>query len=242
LGYGAPWRDMASQNWKWQKELFEESQKAYLISEYAIIGRQNPETEEAKAFINKDSYELPDERSALGFCFEDNEWELSQAFQSVCANVATRQLLKNDADGMLWCALWGGANNASYLKPIVDFHGYKKMAYYSLCELFQESVAFNANPDVLYCKEYAISPTLRGLKKNAPYRLVVEIIDENGVVLMKEYSVKNNREDGLALEEWSIILPHTGYYIVRYSLEEVSARALAREKKGDYRQMATDAL
>lgn len=220
LGYGAPWQDMVKQSWRLQPELFEDAKKAYLVSEYAIIGRQNPETEEAKIFINKDSYELPNEASALGECFRDDEWELSQAFQALCCNVATKQLLRYDADGMLWCCLWGGANNASYLKPIVDFYGYKKLAYYSLKQAFQELVAFNERPDVLWGKNYEIKPMACGLSYGKKYSLTITVISENQeIIAEKIYPAFTAKGERQSFEGWNPKLDD-GYYIIQYQIEE----------------------
>ena len=221
LGYGAPWRDMVTQNWRLQPELFEDKKKAYLVSEYAIIGRQNPETQEAKEFINKDSYELPNEASALGQCFSDDEWELSQAFQALCTDVATKQLLRYGADGMLWCCLWGGANNASYLKPIVDFYGYKKLAYYSLQQAFQETVCFNENPDVLWYDNYQIRPMVCGLKQGKRYSVVVKIFSEMGeMVIEKVYPKFIAKDDRNVLDTWKPNLAN-GYYRIEYKIKTV---------------------
>ena len=221
LGYGAPWRDMVIQNWRLQPELFEDKQKAYLVSEYAIIGRQNPETSEAKQFINKDSYELPDEAAALGKCFEPEEWELSQAFQALCAKMATKQLLRYDADGILWCCLWGGANNASYLKPIIDFYGYKKLVYYVLKEQFEKLICFNANPDVLWYKDYAIEPVVCGLTKGHSYQVVIEIEDSKHQKIKKNYPNFIAKSDRRILKPWVPRLQQEGYYKVKYIVTPV---------------------
>ncbi len=219
LGYGSSWQDMATQNWRWQEELFNESEKAYLISEYAIIGRQNPETEEAKVFINKASYELGDESAALGFQFKDEEWALSQAFQALCASEATKQCLKHGADGMLWCCLWGGANNGSYLKPILDFYGYKKLAFYALQEKFQEVVAFNGQADVLFSENYAIKPMISGIKKGEKYTLSIEVVDENGRYVFSERREGKAQSD--SEKQADVVLPQleNGYYVIRYTVE-----------------------
>jgi hypothetical protein len=179
LGYGQPWQHMVTQCYSFQDDLLSGCDKAYLVSEFAIIGRQNPNTAEAKEFINKKSYEFNDELNALGFIFEDEEWELSQAFQALCAAVATKQLRRLGADGMLWCCLTGGANNASYLKPIIDFYGYKKLAYYQLREAFNEVTAFNEKPDVLYPCNYKLHPMIVGVNEGGRYALNVEICGED---------------------------------------------------------------
>lgn len=220
LGYGASWRDMATQNWKWQDELFHEKNKAYIVSEFAIIGSQNPDTMEAKKFINKDSYEYGDESRALGYVFADDEWQLSQAFQSMCAKVAVGQLLRHGVDGMLWCCLWGGANNGSYLKPILDFYGYKKMAYYALSEMFQDIVAFNVKPDVLLCEGYVLRPMIRGALAGRKYTLKIQIDSADGETLFESSDIIYAKSD--IVEASEICLPSLadGYYTIRYIIED----------------------
>ncbi|MGN1077007.1 MAG: glycoside hydrolase family 2 TIM barrel-domain containing protein, partial [Candidatus Gallimonas sp.] len=222
LGYGAPWKDMREQNWAFQDELLNAEEKAYLVSEYAVIGRQNPETDEAKTFINKNSYELTDEKASLGFYFSDEEWELSQAYQALCAAVATKQLLVRGADGMLWCCLWGGANNASYLKPIVDFYGYKKFAYYVLKDCFKETVVMNAATDVLFYPGYEILPFVCGTEQGKRYGLTVRIEDENGRTIdVKSYGEFVARgESERDFTAWQPNIVRDGYYTVCFDLEE----------------------
>lgn len=220
LGYGQPWQHMVTQCYKFQNDLLDDCDKAYIASEFAIIGRQNPNTPEAKKFINKNSYEFNDELTALGFVFLDDEWELSQAFQALCAAVATKQLRKLNVDGMLWCCLTGGANNASYLKPIIDFYGYKKLAYYQLKEAFQKVTAFNENPDVLYDGDYTLKPIAIGAKYNKNYSLLVEIYNEEDVMVKTKTFDKFCRVNGkVSFEKWTPKLD-SGYYTIRYTVEE----------------------
>ncbi len=218
LGYGTSWRAMATQSWRWQEEMLRDDRRAYLVSEYAIIGRQNPETPEAKAFINKDSYEFGDEMAALRFRFADDEWRLSQAFQALCASVATSRLHQFGADGMLWCCLSSGANNASYLKPPLDFYGYKKWAYYALTEAFAQVQAFNSEPDVLLPQGYRLTPTLCGLAAGEVYDLSVELVGEDGRVLHTDAQTVVAGED-YATAGAPIALPAVpdGYYTIRYT-------------------------
>ncbi len=221
LGYGCPWRDMVTQNWALQKELFEAKDKAYIVSEFAIIGRQNPGTEGAKNFINKDSYELPNEKAALGYCFTDDEWEISQAYQAFCAEMAIRQLRRFDADGMLWCSLWSGANNGSYLKPPIDFSGYKKLAFYRMRTGFDKCVAANESPDALLYKGYKIKPICTGLSAGSSYSLTVDILTEDGsAVCSRLYENFEANSDILTLPEFCPDFPENGYYKIKYTLNE----------------------
>ena len=208
LGYGCPWKDMREQSWRLQPELFDAKDKAYMVSEFAVIGAQNPNTKEAKEFINKDSYELPNDKSALGFNFSEDEWELSQAFQSLCAKVSTKQLVKYGADGMLWCCLSSGANNGSYLKPILDFYGYKKMAFYALKESFNEGIAFNESVDVLICSDYKFKPFVSSEDYS---KVFIEVFDTNKNLI---YSATADKEK---LSEFTVPFDKNGYYIIRYT-------------------------
>ncbi len=216
LGYGCPWRSMVTQEWQWQDELLNSKKHAYIVSEFAITGRQNPNTPESQLFINKDSYEFMYEESSLGYVFSDEEWELSQAFQALCTGVTIRQLYKIGVDGMIWCCLQGGANNGSYLKPILDFYGYKKQAFYVMQELFQEVVAFSADPDVLVSENYRLTPMIKGLKEGQKVNMRLEIVDDDGgIAFTKEFGSLDS--DGVLP---SVILPKlgNGYYKIRYIL------------------------
>jgi len=219
LGYGASWQDMLSQNWQWQDELFNAKERAYIVSEFAVIGRQNPFVDEAKDYFNGASYELPDEVAALGFSFEEAEWEISQAFQALCASVTVKKLKSCGVDGMLWCSLWGGANNGSYLKPIVDFYGYKKFAYYALREGFAEVGAFHNEPQLLWSKEHKVSPMLCTFKEGA-FDVTVECFTTDGVAVFerKYYDVKGG--ENVSLSSFEPKFPKDGYYVLRYTVEE----------------------
>lgn len=221
LGYGRPWHDMVTQNWKWQDELFNSKDKAYLVSEFAIIGKQNPMTPEAKKFINKNSYEIPNEKAALGYNFADEEWIESQAYQALMADMAIRQLRRHGADGMLWCALRGGANDASYLKPPIDFYGYTKLAFYRIRDAFSKALAAGKEPDALWYKDYELTPLLTGLTAGKTYALMVEVIDENGeTVAANGYEDFVAESDTLSLTPFAPSLKENGYYTVRYTLLE----------------------
>ncbi len=221
LGYGAPWQNMVKQDWKWQKELFEAKDKAYIVSEFAIIGRQNPSTEGAKEFFNGDSYELGNEKAALGYIFDDGEWELGQGYQALCADMAIRQLRRFDADGMIWCALRSGANNGSYLKPPIDFMGYTKLAFYRMKAGFSVAMAVNAEPDALLYKGYKIMPVCTGLSKGKSYSLLLELINKDGnTVASCEYPPFIAKEDIVTLSEAPLKFFENGYYGIRYSLAE----------------------
>ncbi len=219
LGYGFDWQTFRAQTFEEQKNLFESKNRAYIISEYAIMGRQNPNTEEAKNFINLNSYELDNEYK-LGYDFSDR-WELSQSYQALAAEYATKRALSFGADGLLWCCLTGGANDASYLKPIIDFYGYPKASFFALKNLFASKVCFAEDIETVWGKDYTLNPVVICNSDNQKHDVAVEILDESeSVVFTKVYKkvLFNKRKIKL-----STIKPKlsNGYYTVKYSVREI---------------------
>lgn len=212
LGYGCDWRDMVDMKWPSQPALLGSKEHAYIISEYAIIGRACPLVPEAKEYFNPDSYELGDERASLGFSLSDEEYELSQAHQSLCALYATKRMRLLDVDGMLWCCLSSGANDGSYLKPIIDFYGYAKFAFYTLRDAFSQDACFIDCDGPIWGDAARLSPVL--LSGAGDFEVNVRVCDESGATVWeKTYRV---RSDGgrVNLGNERIDFPCDGYYTV----------------------------
>ncbi len=222
LGYGTKWDAFREQKWKTQKGLFESKNHAYLATEIAITGRHDDTTPESQEYVNNDSYELSCDKAAIGREFEQSEWRISQAYQALAASKAIQFLRVNDADGIAWCSLTGGANDASYWKPAVDFYGYAKYAYYTLKENYAETIAFNENTAVMYGERSVLQPCVVGAKPNATYLVCVRIYDEtDGLVDEKVY--ENVQGDGqkIALGAWVPKWKENGYYRISYQVTEV---------------------
>lgn len=220
LGYGGKWDTFRKQNWKTQPALFGSKKHAYLITEFAVIGRQDDRTPECKEYIKTDSYELGDENAALGVVLSQKDWRLSQAYQALCAGKTVKLLLGKDADGLAWCCLSGGANDASYLKPPIDFYGYAKYAFYVLRDAFAPTLCYFDGTAVKAGKDFVITPKISGAKKDKKYDVIVTVKDENGNIAdEKRYSVKNS-EFNVTLAKWQPKINKNGYYEIEYSLEE----------------------
>lgn len=220
LGYGGKWDAFRKQEWKSQPALFDSKKHAYLITEFAVIGRQDDRTPECKEYIKTDSYELGDENSALGVVLSQKDWRLSQAYQALCAEKAVKLLLGNDVDGLAWCCLSSGANDASYLKPPIDFYGYAKYAFYVLRDVFAPALCYFDGTAVKVGKDFVVTPKISGAKKDKKYSVIVTVKDENGNVAdEKRYSV-NNSEFNVTLGKWQPKINKNGYYEIEYSIEE----------------------
>lgn len=209
LGYGKTWDLLRKQNWSGQDCLLKSKTHAYCVTEYAIIGRQTPKSD---IKVDNNSYEISDEES-LGYNFDDNHWFLSQAYQALAATFATRKMLSIGVDGMLWCSLIGGANDLTYLKPVVDFYYRPKLAFYALRDCFKKITAFQDDTDIVWNSEHKIKPVLLTNSDLSTHDIIIELKDEDDNL---KYSYKYSN---IRFENKIIKLPHLnlpklsdGYY------------------------------
>ena len=212
LGYGKDWEMLVKQNWKTQDGFLRSKDHAYLITEFAIIGRACPYVPEAKEYFNPNSYELGNEEASLGGYLSDEEFELSQAHQALCALYAVKKMNILGADGMYWCCLQSGANDGSYLKPIIDFYGYAKLAFYMLRDVYEKS----------YCVLDCDGPIWNGSSKIRPvlithesgeYEVTVTVKDENGKTVLEKRAVQK-ANDTTRLDEIEFAFEKSGYYSI----------------------------
>lgn len=223
LGYGTSWKKMRKQDWSMQKELIHSKKHAYLVTEFAVIGRQNPNVPEAKIYFNPYSYELPDD-DVLDFRFSSDEWKESQAYQALAAKADIQKLRLEGVDGMLWCCLMGGANDGGYLKPVIDNYGYPKLAFYTMRESFGSLWAASDCVDVLHNEKWKINPVVFGTQKNKLYSLTIKILDmQNKEIKRHMFKMKRGNNGCIRLEEWTPDIQEEGYYELRYELEETEA-------------------
>ncbi len=176
LGYGSGWEHLRNQDWKLQPELCKSRSHAYIISEFAIIGRQNPNVPQAAEYYNPYSYELSDD-SSLGFKTTVDEWRESQAYQALSAAYCVNRMRDMGVDGMLWCCLMGGANDGGYLKPPIDNYGYPKLAFYALQNGFAELSASLGSFDIIKGRNFSVNPVIYGTNEGKRYELTIRIFD-----------------------------------------------------------------
>ncbi len=221
-GYGTGWDKMRLQSWGEQEKLINSDKHAYTVSEYAVIGRQNPNTKEANLdYFNSFSYEFSDEKP-LGIDFSQNDWEISQAYQALCAYHCTKKLRLMNVDGFLWCCLMGGANDGGYLKPLIDNYGYKKSGFHTIKSAFQEVCAFVDKADMKFGGKFSLKPVLFG-KIGKKYDVVLSCTDRFGN-LLKEHVYSNitvaNRIT--YLPEYDFGLTDFGYYGIKLEVYELT--------------------
>lgn len=223
-GYGESWEAMRKQDWRWQDELLNSKNHSYWITEFAVTGLANPTTPEAKANEYVESYERDDELGPMGRWFTQNEWRESQSYQALCAFNAVKQMRILGADCMAWCCLMSGANNGSYLKPPIDFYGYKKLAYYTLKDAYNDVLACNGDTSVSYGIEDCLNPVIINADGAGKYSLIIRITDETGNIIDKKvYScVELAKGDSVKkLEAFKPSWEREGYYTIEFELESL---------------------
>ncbi len=205
----------AGQDWAEQKKLLESSDRAYLVTEFAIIGRQDPRTKEAKGiYFNPTSYEVSDE-SVLGFELTFEDWRISQAYQALCASYTVRRYRAMDADGLMWSALFGGANDGGYMKPIIDMYGYAKYAYYVMQENLKKVTCINDTTATKRGEGFVVKPVLFS-EPGEVHTVTVAVIDEQGnPIQIKTYGEIECGGYINRLPEWKPELKTEGYYAVK---------------------------
>ncbi|MBQ7368126.1 MAG: hypothetical protein IJW60_00260 [Clostridia bacterium] len=219
LGYGSKWNVLREQPWAGEQLLLDSKIHSYMVTEMAAIGRHDHTTPECKKYVKNDSYELGEERLTIGRLLDQSQWQISQAYQALAAAKAIQSLRIRGVDGMAWCCLTGGANDASYLKPPVDFYGYAKYAYYTMRESYAETAAYNANTDVLYGTKTLVKPCLVGGRAEERYDVRVCVFTEDGTFVDERvYENVQGAENAVFLGEWKPNLQDDGYYRISYEI------------------------
>jgi hypothetical protein len=80
-----------------------------------------------------------------------------------------------DYDGLAWCPLRGGGNNATYAKPVIDYYDYAKLGLYTLKMVFQPTVAGSHDVDIVYGPDNSINPLIMHLGEHKNVGLEFEV-------------------------------------------------------------------
>lgn len=219
-GYGESWEAMRKQQWSWQDEMLESGEHSYLITEYAVTALPNPNTKEARENPYVESYERPDEIGAIGRWFNTDEWAESQALQALCAFQGIKHMRRLHVDGMTWCCLMSGANNGSYMKPPIDFYGYKKLGFYGLRDGYRPVFACKEDIDLSYGTEESITPMILQDGRDGSFDLVVSVLDQNGKIICTQtyLGVKLVEGEQPTLPAFRPNWVQAGYYTIRCEL------------------------
>lgn len=235
-GYGSTWEEFRKQDWKWQEDLLQSPDRAYLVTEFAVTGDPNWKLQEGHPWHHLESYEKPYEDGSIGRRLTVEEWRESQAFQGFAAFHAVKKMRILGVDGLFWCCLSEGANSVTYRKPPIDFFGHAKLGFYGLQMGYQDVMACHGNSDVVLGKDDAIHPVILHDSRNRSVSLHIKMLDPNGKLLEEKtygplelasnnamYNAGNRSPDDLRqtwLPSFHPAMPHSGYYTLVFELYE----------------------
>ena len=124
-----------------------------------------------------------------------------------------------DYDGFSWCCLHGGANSVTYKKPLIDFLGHAKLAYWVNRMVLQPTLAGSHNVDVVYGPDDVLEPVIMHLGEDNTVSLDVIVKDMEGKEIQrKSYDgipLKAGRNT-VELEAFKPTFPNGGHYVIEY--------------------------
>jgi hypothetical protein len=165
--------------------------RAYFNFEHdEVAGQPNWELHKGKPTYQTHSYEISDNGGSLGRDLSFDEWGISQAWQAFAAYESIKKYRWLDYDGLCWCCLRGGANTATYQKPVIDYYGAPKLAYYIHRMAFQDVLAASGNVDTVYGPGDDIPVVVLNLGDAKRVRVTVAVKHPDGRIL-EEKSYEN---------------------------------------------------
>jgi hypothetical protein len=152
-----------------------------------------------------------------------DEWDASQAWQALIAYESIKKMRVLDYDGFSWCCLRGGPNMATYQKPLIDYNGYAKLAFYAHNTVFQNTFAGSENVDVVYGPADQITPVIFNLGEARKVSLIAELRTPGGKLIeskkLGQFSLEGGRTVTRATPFRFSDQPD-GNYVVNYVLEK----------------------
>lgn len=237
LGYGNEWS--ALRQWpnveeknlpaymdstSYIQSFIESPYRAYFNFEHdETAGQPNWEIHKGKPTYQLQSYEWRYDEGSIGRKLEFSEWKTSQAWQAFEAYETIRKSRYLDYDGFSWCCLRGGANSATYQKPLVDYYGQAKLVYYAHQMVFQDVLAGSGNVDIVYGPKDSIPVAVLNLGTEKNVDVALEIASTEGKIIEKKIYTNVMLAAGRSsthLEAYQPPAGLEGIYVVRYYVYE----------------------
>jgi hypothetical protein len=221
-GYGKKWSVLRNLPGKYIQNFLESAHRAYFNFEHEeSIGQPNWSLARGKPWYKLQSYEWPYDQGSIGAKLTTDQWKESQAWQAFSAWESMKKQRILDYDGFSWCCLHGGANMATYKKPLVDALGHAKLSFYVNQMIFQRTVAGSANVDVVYGPGDSIRPVIMNLDEAKEVDLIVKMLRPDGEVVEEKTYENIALPAGRSAVELSLFKPEmhmNGYCIIIYQI------------------------
>ena len=221
-GYGADWKKLRDAPHDWAASCLKDTNRAYFNFEHEeSIGQPNWNLCKGKPWYLLQSYEWRYDDGSIGRKLSTDEWKESQAWQAFSAWESMKKQMLLGYDGFSWCCLHGGANMATYKKPLIDNLGHPKLAYYANKMVFQRTWAGSHNVDVVYGPNDNIKPVIHHLGDPAQVDLQIALKSLGNEEIKSKVFKNINLEAGrqiLELDEFKFEDIPVGKYFIEYSL------------------------
>ncbi|WP_020531262.1 hypothetical protein [Flexithrix dorotheae] len=222
-GYKANWTNLRKWPNDYFKSFLESKERAYFNFEHEeSMGQPNWNLVKGKPWYKLHSYEWEYDEGTIGRKLNLDEWKESQAWQAFSAWESMKKQRWLGYDGFSWCCLHGGANSVTYKKPLIDYQGHAKLAYWTNKMVFQKNIGGSANVDLVYGPEDEIKPIVIhwGDKKSASLTVIVKTKDGKTIAEKQYNNIEIEGERGsVELEAFKPTVPEEGFYIIEYDLK-----------------------
>jgi Glycosyl hydrolases family 2/Rhamnogalacturonan lyase family 11, C-terminal domain/Glycosyl hydrolases family 2, TIM barrel domain len=224
VGYAADWSKLR----KWElSEFYDSPDRAYFnFEQEESIGQPNWNLAKGKPWYQLHSYEWSYDTGSIGRKLECDEWLESQAWQAFSAYESMKKQRMLDTDGFNWCCLHGGLFTVNYHKPLLDYHGHAKLAYYTNGMVLQRTLAGSNDVDMVYGPNDSITPMALNLGDKRIVDLTVEVKDMQHKVVdsrvYKSVALPAGRTVTL-LPSYRPKVKGTGHYAIEYTLTSAKA-------------------
>ncbi|HKJ67395.1 MAG TPA: glycoside hydrolase family 2 TIM barrel-domain containing protein, partial [bacterium] len=223
-GYGREWSVLReAPDFEYRPYLpgfLESPDRAYFNFEHEeSIGQPNWNLVKGKPWYRMQSYEWDYDTGSIGRRLTADEWLESQGWQAFSAYEAMRKQRLMDYDGFSWCCLHGGPNTVTYKKPLIDFLGHAKLAYWANKMAFQNVLAGTGNVDVVYGPGDAITPVVMNLggARSVTLDIIVKNMEGEEVAVKTYQNVRLPAGRTVTrLEQYRPQFPGDGYYGIEY--------------------------
>jgi len=235
-GYGNTWttlrkwpdyandeKPLLSKPRAYQRSFLESKERAYFNFEHdESIGQPNWSLIKGQPYYHVASYEADYDVGSIGRLLTFDEWDASQAWQALIAYESIKKMRLLDYDGFSWCCLRGGPNMATYQKPLIDYDGYAKLAFYAHNTVFQNTFAGSANVDVVYGPGDQITPVIFNLGEARKVSLTAQLQTPGSKIIETKNLGQFSLEAGRSFirgTPFRFNQPSDGVYVVNYLLE-----------------------
>jgi hypothetical protein len=236
-GYGTNWttlrkwpflekdeRPMYYEVNEFQTSFLNSKDRAYFNFEHdESIGQPNWSLIKGKPWYLLQSYEWDYDIGSIGRRLRFDEWQASQAWQALIAYESIKKIRMLDYDGLSWCNLRGGANMATYQKPLIDYPGHAKLAFYAHNMSYQNTMAGSNNVDMVYGPGDSITPLLFNLGDRKTVDLTVQLKNIRGKVMETKRFSNILLEQGRNTKELAAFRFSNnpeGFYAIEYILSD----------------------